>query len=102
MKVAWLSFALMMVGTLLAAAAILSGKASVLYTFYPPLRAHPAFYIGLMLTRRRFVDCLLQLVAALFRMEARTSGRKSPARRRRDFRHVHRLADRDDSGGHRR
>jgi cytochrome c oxidase subunit 1 len=50
MSVAWLSFALMTGGTLLAAAAILSGKASVLYTFYPPLRAHPAFYIGLTLT----------------------------------------------------
>src|SRR6187401_1884801 len=50
LKVAWLSFTLMVVGTLLAAAAILSGKASVLYTFYPPLRAHPAFYIGLTLT----------------------------------------------------
>src|ERR1700693_2103265 len=49
MKVAWLSFALMIIGTLLTAAAILSGKASVLYTFYPPLRAHPAFYIGLTL-----------------------------------------------------
>src|SRR6476620_8262614 len=50
MKVAWLSFTLMVVGTLAAAVAILSGKASVLYTFYPPLRAHPAFYIGLTLT----------------------------------------------------
>jgi cytochrome c oxidase subunit I len=49
MKVAWLSFSLMIVGTLLAAAAILSGTSSVLYTFYPPLRAHPAFYIGLTL-----------------------------------------------------
>src|SRR4249919_4216430 len=49
MKVAWLSFGLMVVGTLLAAAAILSGKATVLYTFYPPLRAHPAFYVGLVL-----------------------------------------------------
>ncbi|MGB8341045.1 MAG: cbb3-type cytochrome c oxidase subunit I [Chthoniobacterales bacterium] len=49
MKVAWLSFALMIVGTLLAAAAILSGQATVLYTFYPPLRAHPAFYVGLVL-----------------------------------------------------
>jgi cytochrome c oxidase subunit 1 len=49
MKVAWLSFAMMMVGTLLAAAAILSGKATVLYTFYPPLRAHPAFYFGVVL-----------------------------------------------------
>jgi cytochrome c oxidase subunit 1 len=49
MKVAWLSFTLMMLGTLLAAVAILSGKATVLYTFYPPLRAHPAFYIGVVL-----------------------------------------------------
>ena len=49
MKVAWLSFTLMMLGTLLAAAAILSGKATVLYTFYPPLRAHPAFYFGVVL-----------------------------------------------------
>jgi cytochrome c oxidase subunit I len=49
MKVAWLSFAMMMIGTLLAAAAILSGKATVLYTFYPPLRAHPAFYFGVVL-----------------------------------------------------
>src|ERR1044072_2799248 len=49
MKVAWVSFALMMVGTLLGAGAILAGKANVLYTFYPPLRAHPTFYIGLTL-----------------------------------------------------
>jgi cytochrome c oxidase subunit 1 len=49
MKIAWLSFTLMVVGTLLGAGAILSGKATVLYTFYPPLRAHPAFYIGLTL-----------------------------------------------------
>src|SRR4249919_775543 len=34
MKVAWLSFTLMIVGTLAAAAAILSGTSSVLYTFY--------------------------------------------------------------------
>jgi cytochrome c oxidase subunit I len=45
-KVAWLSFWMMTVGTLLAAWAMLAGKASVLYTFYPPLKAHPLFYIG--------------------------------------------------------
>jgi cytochrome c oxidase subunit I len=49
LKIAWTSFTLMMTGTFLAAAAILSGKATVLYTFYPPLRAHPAFYFGLAL-----------------------------------------------------
>lgn len=42
-----LSMVLMLLGTVMAAAAILAGKATVLYTFYPPLKAHPAFYLGL-------------------------------------------------------
>ncbi|UCC47407.1 MAG: cbb3-type cytochrome c oxidase subunit I [Gemmatimonadota bacterium] len=45
-RVGWASFGLALLGTLLAAWAILWGKATVLYTFYPPLKAHPAFYIG--------------------------------------------------------
>src|ERR1035437_6206452 len=49
MAVAWLSFTLMVVGTLMAGFVILTGQATVSYTFYPPLRAHPAFYIGLTL-----------------------------------------------------
>ena len=43
---AWIGFWISLVGTLLAAGTILAGKASVLYTFYPPLQAHPLFYIG--------------------------------------------------------
>src|SRR6185369_4253662 len=46
---AWTSMILMTIGTLMAAIPMLTGKASVLYTFYPPLKAHPAFYIGLVL-----------------------------------------------------
>jgi cytochrome c oxidase subunit 1 len=45
----WAGFWTAFVGTALAAWAILWGKATVLYTFYPPLQAHPAFYIGLAL-----------------------------------------------------
>jgi cytochrome c oxidase subunit 1 len=45
-RLAWASFWVALVGTLATVAAILSGNASVLYTFYPPLKAHPAFYIG--------------------------------------------------------
>jgi len=37
------------VGSLMAAYAMLVGKASVLYTFYPPLRADWTFYLGLAL-----------------------------------------------------
>jgi cytochrome c oxidase subunit 1 len=43
---AWVSFWVAVAGTLAATTVILLGKASVLYTFYPPLKAHPAFYIG--------------------------------------------------------
>lgn len=42
----WLSFWIASLGTAAATVTILAGKASVLYTFYPPLKAHPAFYIG--------------------------------------------------------
>ncbi len=45
-KLAWGSFWVALVGTAAAAWAIAAGKATVLYTFYPPLKAHPAFYIG--------------------------------------------------------
>ena len=48
-RTAWIAFWVCVAGTLAATAMILSGKATVLYTFYPPLRAHPAFYIGLTL-----------------------------------------------------
>ena len=44
---AWASFWLAVTGTLATVAAIVAFKATVLYTFYPPLQAHPAFYIGL-------------------------------------------------------
>lgn len=48
-KIAWTSGILMLVGSVLAAIVILIGEATVLYTFYPPLKAHPLFYIGLTL-----------------------------------------------------
>lgn len=49
MKLAWAGFWIALVGTLMAALTVLTGRATVLYTFYPPLQAHPAFYIGLTL-----------------------------------------------------
>ena len=42
-----LSLALMLLGAVAAAAMVFAGKATVLYTFYPPLKAHPIFYAGL-------------------------------------------------------
>jgi cytochrome c oxidase subunit 1 len=46
---AWFGFYLAVAGVLTAAVPLLTGRASVLYTFYPPLVAHPAFYIGAVL-----------------------------------------------------
>lgn len=44
-----LSFATLALGSVLAAGSIVAGKASVLFTFYPPLQAHWAYYLGLAL-----------------------------------------------------
>jgi cytochrome c oxidase subunit 1 len=43
---AWAGFWVALTGTVLAAIALLSGQASILYTFYPPLAASPVFYLG--------------------------------------------------------
>lgn len=47
--VQWLSWILMVGGTLMAAWAMFTKKATVLYTFYPPLIGHWTFYIGAVL-----------------------------------------------------
>lgn len=48
LPLAWAGFGLMAAGTALAVFEILAGRASVLYTFYPPLKAAPGFYFGLV------------------------------------------------------
>ena len=46
---AWAGFWLVVVGTAMAAVTMAAGKASVLYTFYPPMIASPFYYIGVVL-----------------------------------------------------
>ncbi len=48
-KLGWYGYALMSVGTVLGVAMIVSGKATVLYTFYAPMKASPWFYVALAL-----------------------------------------------------
>jgi cytochrome c oxidase subunit 1 len=61
---AWLGLAIGIVGALMAAVTILSGQATVLYTFYPPLTASPYFYIGIVLVvAASWIWCVLMLVA---------------------------------------
>lgn len=48
-KMAWIGYWLMIIGVAMAATMILTKQASVLFTFYLPLKASPFFYIGLAL-----------------------------------------------------
>ncbi|MGM7635332.1 b(o/a)3-type cytochrome-c oxidase subunit 1 [Bacillus sp. Hm123] len=43
----WIGFWVMLIGTTMAATMILLNEATVLYTFYAPLKAHWIFYLGL-------------------------------------------------------
>lgn len=46
---AWAGFIQMVVGALMVDATIMAGKSDVLMTSYAPLKAHPAFYLGIIL-----------------------------------------------------
>ncbi|MBB6671753.1 b(o/a)3-type cytochrome-c oxidase subunit 1 [Cohnella nanjingensis] len=48
-KLGWTGYLVMSAGTVLGVIVILSGKASVLYTFYAPMKASPWFYVALAL-----------------------------------------------------
>ena len=74
---AWISFACMMSGTVLAAWAMLAGKASVLYTFYPPLKAHPFFLPGSCFVDRRVLASVVYLGQNVCPMEKAKSDYKN-------------------------
>jgi cytochrome c oxidase subunit 1 len=44
----WFNFGLMLLGTLLVEWTQWTGRADVLFTSYPPLKAHPVFYLGII------------------------------------------------------
>jgi len=48
-KLGWAAFVLMVTGTLMVEWTMFTGRADVLFTSYVPLRAHPAFYLGVIL-----------------------------------------------------
>jgi cytochrome c oxidase subunit 1 len=48
-KVGWGAFVLMVVGTVMVEWTMITGRADVLFTSYVPLRAHPLFYLGVIL-----------------------------------------------------
>jgi cytochrome c oxidase subunit 1 len=62
-KLAWAGFGTSLLGTVLAAIPLLTGKASVLYTFYPPIMADSLFYVGAtLLVAGSWVWCAIMIV----------------------------------------
>ena len=48
-RIAWLGFALMLIGSVTTNVAVFKGDSSVMMTSYVPMMAQPAFYLGLIL-----------------------------------------------------
>lgn len=48
-KLGWIGYGLMLLGATVTNAFVFAGKADVLFTSYTPLRAHPAYYFGIIL-----------------------------------------------------
>ena len=62
-QLAWIGFWVALFGVVLAAIPLLTGKASVLYTFYPPVQAHHLFYFGAtLLVVGSWVWCVIMIM----------------------------------------
>ena len=75
---AWASFWMGVVGTVMAVASILSGGASVLYTFYPPMTAGPWFYVGLVLVVAGSWVWCVEMIAAMAGWKRANPGQPVP------------------------
>ncbi len=64
-KLAWTGFILMLVGALLVDVIVLWGRADVLFTSYVPLKAHPLYYLGIILFAVGALIATLLFFAAL-------------------------------------
>ena len=64
LRLAWAGFWLGLLGVVMAMAPVALGRASVLYTFYPPLTASVWFYLGLVLVvAASWIWCAVMILA---------------------------------------
>ena len=78
LMVGWLAFSVMAIGTVTAAVTIITGQATVLYTFYAPLKAHPAFYIGTTLVIIGTWIVLIDILANIVWFQRNHPGERLP------------------------
>lgn len=77
-QLAWGGFWLALIGVVMAAIPLLTGTASVLYTFYPPLQAHYLFYLGAtLLVVGSWVWCAIMLLM-FYQWKKENPGRPVP------------------------
>lgn len=74
----WISMITMLVGTVMATAAMLTGEANVLYTFYPPLKAHWSFYAGAALLVIGSWIALFTWIPLYMKWRKENPGKKTP------------------------
>jgi len=65
-KVGWVSVILMFIGAVMTNVMILQGKGDVLMTSYPPLMAHPMFYLGIILVAVGVLVALFNFFATIY------------------------------------
>ena len=94
--VAWIGYWLMLIGTPMAAFEILAGNATVLYTFYAPMKAHPAFYIGTTLIVIGTWVVAFEVIENAFWWKRQHPGQAVAARAARFGHHVLHVVHRDD------
>lgn len=74
----WIAFFMMAIGTLIAIFLILTNDATVLYTFYTPMRANGWFYVGLALLIVGSWIISIGIIIAYARWRKKNRGKPSP------------------------
>src|SRR5215472_13624833 len=77
-RLGWATFWLMAAGLVLAAIPLVGNAATVMFTFYPPLKAHWAFYVGLTLVVVGTWLVTLNLTLTWRAWRARHPGERTP------------------------
>ncbi len=77
-RTAWAGFWITAAGAVLTLATIVAGRASVMYTFYPPLTAYWTFYSGLLLLVAGSWIWAALMVGAMRRWKRRNNGLRVP------------------------
>ncbi|MBM4423907.1 MAG: cytochrome C oxidase subunit I [Chloroflexi bacterium] len=75
-RLAWVAFALMLIGSLMVNVMVLMGKADVMFSAYPPLAADPLFYVGYILfaVGAILVCCIFLASLVMAKVERRYEG----------------------------